>query len=161
MWSYLEGGQPRAQVVGDREAAGGGPVPRRIADRVYELVADPRALAYAGHEPLAEQRLTVGGGNAPAPARRPGRRTRLERGLDGGGGEPRGLRVDDDVPAEQNAADDPPGMRGRVMRADGGGARSHPDCRRNGPGPAVGHAGFATPFTTIAGRRPPGPGLRR
>ena len=56
-----------------------------------------------------------------APARRPGRRTRLERGLDGGGDEPRGLRVDDDVPAEQNAADDLPGMRGRVVRADGGG----------------------------------------
>ena len=56
-----------------------------------------------------------------APARWPGRRTRLERGLDGGGDEPRGLRVDDDVPAEQNAADDLPGMRGRIVRADGGG----------------------------------------
>ena len=56
-----------------------------------------------------------------APARWPGRRTRLERGLDGGGDEPRSLRVDDDVPAEQNAADDLPGMRGRIVRADGGG----------------------------------------
>jgi hypothetical protein len=46
---------------------------------------------------------------------------RLERGLDGSDHEPRGLRVDDDVPAEQNAADDLPGMRGRVMRADRGG----------------------------------------
>ena len=56
-----------------------------------------------------------------APARRPERRTRLKRGLDGGDDEPRGFRVDDDVPAEQNAADDQPGMRGRVVRADGGG----------------------------------------
>src|SRR6266568_6733832 len=44
--------------------------------------------------------------------RRGGRegRTGLERGLDGGGDELRGLRVDDDVPAEQHAADD---LRGR------------------------------------------------
>ena len=41
-----------------------------------------------------------------APARRPGRRTGLERGLDGSGDELRGLRVDDDVPAEQHAACD-------------------------------------------------------
>ena len=52
--------------------------------------------------------------------RRPGLRTGLERGLDGGGDELRGLRVDDDVPAEQHAADDLPGVRGRVVRADGG-----------------------------------------
>jgi len=55
-----------------------------------------------------------------APARRPGRRARLERSLDGGSDELRGFRVDDDVPAEQNAADDLPGMRRRVVRADGG-----------------------------------------
>jgi hypothetical protein len=73
------------------------------------------------HEPLSEQRLAIGRGTTSAPARRPGRRTRLERGLDGGGDESRGLLIDDDVPAEQNAADDLPGMRGRVMRADGGG----------------------------------------
>ncbi len=73
------------------------------------------------HEPLSEQRLAIGRGNTSAPARRPGRRTRLERGLDGVGDESRGLFVDDDVPAEQNAADDLPGIRGRVMRADGGG----------------------------------------
>ena len=73
-----------------------------------------------GHEPLSEQRLAIGGGNTSAPPRRPGRCTRLERGLDGGGDEPCGLRVDDDVPAEQNAADDLPGVRGRVVRADGG-----------------------------------------
>jgi hypothetical protein len=46
----------------------------------------------------------------------------LERGLDSGGDELRGLRIDDDVPAEQNAADDLPDVRGRVVRADGGGA---------------------------------------
>jgi hypothetical protein len=69
---------------------------------------------------MSEQRLAIGRGNTSPPARRPGRRTRLERGLDGGGDEPRGLRVDDDVPAEQHAADDLPGMRRRVVRADGG-----------------------------------------
>jgi hypothetical protein len=36
----------------------------------------------------------------------------LERGLDGGRDELRGLRIDDDVPAEQHAADDLPGVRG-------------------------------------------------
>jgi hypothetical protein len=48
----------------------------------------------------------------------------LERGLNGSGDELRGLRVDDDVPAEQHAADDLPGVLGRVLRADGGGART-------------------------------------
>ncbi len=46
---------------------------------------------------------------------------RLEHGLDGSGDELRGLRVDDDVPAEQNAADYLPGVPGRVVRADDGG----------------------------------------
>ena len=55
--------------------------------------------------------------------RRPGLRTGLERGLDGGD-ELRGLRVDDDVPAEQHAADDLPGVRGRLVRADGGGGEA-------------------------------------
>ena len=72
-------------------------------------------------ELLSEQRLATGVGNMKAPARRPGRRADLEHGLDGGGDELRGLRVDDDVPAEQHAADDLPGMRGRVVRADRGG----------------------------------------
>ena len=40
----------------------------------------------------------------------------MERRLDGGGDELRGLRVDDDVPAEQHAADDLPGVPGRVLR---------------------------------------------
>jgi len=84
-------------------------------------ITTARLAGRGGPEPLSEQRLAIGRGNTPAPARRPGRRTRLERGLDGGGGEPRGLRVDDDVPAEQNAADDLPGMRGLVVRADGDG----------------------------------------
>jgi hypothetical protein len=43
----------------------------------------------------------------------------LERGLDGGGDELRGLRVDGDVTAEQHAADDLPGVPGRVLRAVG------------------------------------------
>lgn len=61
----------------------------------------------------------------------PERRTGPERGLDGGRDKLRGLRVDD-VPAEQDAADHVPGLRGRAGRADGGGgdrwhrARSHP-----------------------------------
>jgi hypothetical protein len=44
----------------------------------------------------------------------------LERRLDGGGHELRSFRVDNGVPAEQHAADDLPGMRGRVVQADGG-----------------------------------------
>jgi hypothetical protein len=57
-----------------------------------------------------------------APARRPGRRICLERGQDSGADEPRGLRVDDDVPAKQNAEDDLPRHPGRIVRADGGGS---------------------------------------
>ena len=86
--------------------------------------------------PWSEQRLAIGG-NTRAPARCPGRRTGLERGLDGGGDELRGLRVDDDVPAEQHAADDLPGVPGRVLRADGDGAGpggiGHYCHRRNSP----------------------------
>jgi hypothetical protein len=66
----------------------------------------------AGHEPWSEQRLAIGGGSTRAPAQRPGRRTGSECGLDGGRDELRGLRVDDDVPAEQNAADHLPGVPG-------------------------------------------------
>jgi hypothetical protein len=43
----------------------------------------------------------------------------LEHCLDGGSDELRGLRVDDDVPAEQHAADDLPGVPGRVPRLGG------------------------------------------
>lgn len=112
-------------------------------------------------EPFSEQRLATGGGNTRAPVRPPGRRTCLERGLYGGRDELRGLCVDDDVPAEQDAADDLPGVPWRVVQADGGGGGiggiglAHTrDCRRNyGPGPAAGHAAFATPL-----RRSPGSG---
>ena len=51
----------------------------------------------------------------------PGPGVGLERGLDGGRDELRGLRVDDDVPAEQHAPDHLPGVRRRAARADGGG----------------------------------------
>jgi len=68
---------------------------------------------------LSEQQLAIGG-NTRAPGRRQGRRTRPERSLDGSGDELRGLRVDDDIPAEQNAAHDLPSARERVVRADGG-----------------------------------------
>jgi len=63
--------------------------------------------------PLSEQRLAVGGGNTRAPARRPGACTGLERGLDGGD-ELRSLRVNDNVPEEQHAADGLPGAGGRA-----------------------------------------------
>jgi hypothetical protein len=93
----------------------------RLHIHQYGAVNQGCSVPRHGHEPLSEQRLAIGCGSTSAPARRPGRCTRLERGLDGGDDEPRGLRVDDDVPAEQNAADDLPGMRGRVVRADLGG----------------------------------------
>jgi hypothetical protein len=43
----------------------------------------------------------------------------LERGLDGVGDELRGLGVDGDVAAEQYAADDLPGVAGRILRVGG------------------------------------------
>jgi len=79
------------------------------------------SVSRPGHEPVSEQRLAIGGRDHAGPARRPGRRTGSERGLDSGGDELRGLRIDGDVPAEQHAADDQPGVRGRVARAGGGG----------------------------------------
>jgi hypothetical protein len=69
--------------------------------------------------PWSQQRLAVSGGNTRAPARRPGGRPGLERRLDGIGDELRGLRVDGNVPAEQHAADDLPGVPGSVLRAGG------------------------------------------
>jgi hypothetical protein len=68
---------------------------------------------------ISEQRLAVGGGNTRAPARRPGGHTGLERRLDGGDNELRGLGVDGDVPAEQHAADDLASVRGPVLRVVG------------------------------------------
>ena len=58
-------------------------------------------------------------GTAPTPARLPGGRTGSEHGLDGGRDELCGLRVNDDIPAEQNTADDLPGVRRRVLRSCG------------------------------------------
>ena len=58
-------------------------------------------------------------GPGSAPARRPGGRAGLERGLDGVGDELGGLGVDGDVAAEQHAADDLPGVPGRVLQAVG------------------------------------------
>jgi hypothetical protein len=54
-----------------------------------------------------------------ASARRPGRRTGLERRLDGVGDEPGGPGVDSDVAVEQHAADDVAGVQGRILRAVG------------------------------------------
>ena len=73
----------------------------------------------ARSDAMSEQPLTVGGGETPTSARRPGRRIGLERRLDGGRDELRGLRVDDDVPAEQHTADDLPGMPGHILRVGG------------------------------------------
>jgi hypothetical protein len=44
-------------------------------------------------------------------------RTGAKRSLDGVGDELRGLGVDGDVAAEQHAADDLPGMPGRILQA--------------------------------------------
>jgi hypothetical protein len=68
---------------------------------------------------ISEQRLATGGGAARAPAWWPGGRGGLERGLDGGGDKLRGLRVNGDVAAEQHAADDLPGVPGRVKNNGG------------------------------------------
>jgi hypothetical protein len=68
---------------------------------------------------MSEQRFAADGGNTPTWARRTGGRTDLERRLDGGDDELRGLRVDDDVPAEQHPADYLHSVPGRVLRAVG------------------------------------------
>jgi len=104
----------------------------------------PGVPCLPGHEPWSEQRLAIGGGSTRAPARRPGRRTGPERGLDGGGDELRGLRVDDDVPAEQHAADDLPGVPG------GGGGTG---------GIGLGHTRDC--ITTVLARRLDTPDLQR
>jgi hypothetical protein len=53
-------------------------------------------------------------GAAAGKAHPPGARPRPR------GDEPRCLRIDNDVPAEQNATDNLPDMRGHIVRADGG-----------------------------------------
>src|SRR6476620_634369 len=70
------------------------------------------ALRSASPGSESEQRLAADGGAARAPAWWPGGRGGLERSLDGVGDKLRGLRVDGDVPAEQHAADDLPGVPG-------------------------------------------------
>ena len=91
----------------------------------------------SGHEPLAGQRPAADAGNPRSPARPPGGLTGLERDLDGGRDELRGLRIDDDVPAQQHAADDLPGVREHAGRVDAGGGETggsrlghNPDCKR-------------------------------
>ena len=63
----------------------------------------------SGPQSAAGTRRPRRGGRGGAPA--------WERGLDGGGGELHGLRVDDDVPAEQNAADGLPYIAGALCAA--------------------------------------------
>ena len=72
----------------------------------------------------------------------PTHQARGDYGLDGGHDEVRGLRVDSDVPAEQNAADDLPGGRGR-----GGGA----SCRPLVAGEGTGGTGLGHTGTTVLG----------
>ena len=88
------------------------PARRLLRKNQYGVAGQGALPPRAGHEPLSEQRLAIGGGSTRAPARWPGRRSGSERGLDGGRDELRGLRVDYDVPAEQHAADDLPGVPG-------------------------------------------------
>jgi len=90
----------------------------------------------SGHEPLSGRRPAAGAGNPRSPALPPGGLTGLEGGLDGGRDELRCLRIDDDVPAQQHAADDLPGVRECAGRVDGagggtGGSRlgHNPDCK--------------------------------
>jgi hypothetical protein len=71
--------------------------------------------------------------------------------------------------ADPGVADQRAGPHGRFrgQQAAGsiggiGGRHGHiPDCKRKGPDPVVGHAGFTTRFTTAAKRPPPGPSVRR
>ena len=58
--------------------------------------------------PRSEPRLAADGGNARTPTEPPGGAAAPEQGLDSGD-ELRGLRVDDDVTAEQHPADHLPG----------------------------------------------------
>jgi hypothetical protein len=67
----------------------------------------------------SEKRLTTGVRSARPAAPGPGGRLGLEDGLNRGGKELCGLRVDGDAPAEQHAANDPAGMLGHILRADG------------------------------------------
>jgi hypothetical protein len=108
-----------------------GPVPQRfqltsgndppvgVAAQAAPLDRRPAVGARKPTPAGSEQRGAVGGGNTSASARRPGGRIGAEHGLDGVGDELSGLRVDGDVTAEQHAADDLPGVPGRVLEAVG------------------------------------------
>jgi hypothetical protein len=58
-------------------------------------------------------------------------------------------------PACGSASRGPMAGQASVASGVGTGSVTLRDCRRNGPGPVAGHAGFATLFTTIVGQRPP------
>jgi hypothetical protein len=77
----------------------------------------PRSAPGSPRLPGQNKGAQSAGGNTPASARRPGGRTGAERGLDGVGDELRGLGVDGDIPAKQHAADDLPGVPGRILQA--------------------------------------------
>ena len=68
---------------------------------------------------MSEQWFGVAWRNTRAAPRWPGWRTCLEGRLDCGGDKLRGLGVDGNVAAEQHAADDLPGVPGRVLGAVG------------------------------------------
>ena len=91
--------------------------PRSIIRSIRNVAAAIWAGITPGSE--TEQRLAADGGAAWAPAWWPGRRGGLECSRDGGGDKLRGLRVDRDVAAEQHAADDLPGVPGRILRVGG------------------------------------------
>ena len=77
------------------------------------------SLGRPGAGAESEQWLAAGGGAAWASAWWPGGRSGLECSLDGVGDKLRSLRVDSDVAAEQHAADDLPGVPGRIPRVGG------------------------------------------
>ncbi|HYV80737.1 MAG TPA: hypothetical protein VE979_21650 [Streptosporangiaceae bacterium] len=94
-----------------------GPLPGRENSSATPGALSPAVGARKPAPARPEQRGAVSGGNTPASARRPGGRTGAERGLDGVGDELRGLGVDGDIPAKQHAADDLPGVPGRILQA--------------------------------------------
>ena len=104
--------------------------PEDFTGRPAGITARPRGLHIlgvidefhgSGHEPLSGQRLAADAGNPRSPARPRGGLTGLERGLDGGRDELRCLRIDDDVPVQQDTADNLPCVREHAGRASGGG----------------------------------------
>jgi anti-sigma B factor antagonist len=123
--SFIDASGLGALVGAARRAAGHGASLHAVCGRpqtvrLFRLTGLDHQIPLARSLDEALEALAAGRGRpalavspvGATPARRPGRRTGLQRGLDGGRDELRGLRVDDDVPAEQNAADDLPGMRG-------------------------------------------------